>query len=584
MSQPEHPKDPMIGKRIGDCVVTGALGQGGMGVVYKAKNLKLQRPVALKLLLRKDLGPAEEDVQRFLREARTAAAFNHPNIVTVHSVGKQGKHCFIEMEFVDGYSLEALVAKKGALPLEKATELAVTCCDALEVVHAKGVVHRDIKPANVMVTRDGHVKLMDFGLAKGYRVDPHLTSPGAVAGTPLYMSPEQCSGETLDARSDVYAMGAMYFYLLTGRPPFVADDALIIMLMHKTDPPPDPRALRPELPVGVTAIIEKAMAKAPDGRYQSCGELREAILSLTKGVTPAPGSPAASAVAEGACPHCGHAVSRYATRCIYCGYLLGRRCPACKEAVRDGAVKCPHCGAAIDGSGSKAPTPNLEPTGTGGARGPAPRLVNLASVGQIAVALVVVALIWLGVRANDRVAASRAASFQTQARACVEAAKQGAFADAFQKCSTLVDQAKEAQVAQDVVRTIQDSLRSIQQQWRKSLRKAAAEAGYKVGKDVALKVLRVTPGFCRGTRCTEVWVSLRNMTPEDRVMSTTDLVVALAGGRQVKPQKSVLPHHLSQVRVRPGGAAAGALVVAGGLAECRDVIYRKSLAAPVPQY
>ena len=262
-----------------------------MGAVYKATHLKLKRTVALKLLAPKLVEDMPSAVERFEREAQAAAVLDHPNVVTIYSVGDERGHHFIEMEFVEGESIEQRMRRKGRLSLAEATRIVIESGRALDAAHTHHIVHRDIKPANIMLTPDGRVKVMDFGLAKDVEAGSQLTASGHVMGTPYFMSPEQCEAKATDGRSDIYSLAATYFYLLTGSMPYTGDSHLAIMYKHRHGPVPDVLAQMPELPGSVQAVIAKAMAKLPQDRYASAKEM---IADLEVVLAQATGSDAAS--------------------------------------------------------------------------------------------------------------------------------------------------------------------------------------------------------------------------------------------------------------------------------------------------
>ena len=266
--------DPLIGETMGQCQIVEKLGEGSMGAVYKARHLSLDRFSALKVLPEELARNTPEAAERFLREARAAAALSHPNIVAIHNVGLADGRRFIEMEYVEGTDLQERLEGGHQLRVKDATEYIRDTAKALRAAHAKNLVHRDIKPANIMVTDEGEVKVMDFGLAKDVRsAEGQLTMDGAIVRTPYYMSPEQCEGEPLDGRADIYSLAATYYFLLTGREPFPGGSVMAILLKHKTQPPPDPRERRPDLPDEAWHIVRRGMAKAPDERYQTCDEM-----------------------------------------------------------------------------------------------------------------------------------------------------------------------------------------------------------------------------------------------------------------------------------------------------------------------
>lgn len=267
--------------RLGKYVLRSKLGRGGMGIVYLATDTRLKRDVALKVLS-KELASNAEAVQRFLQEARAAAQLNHPNVVMVHDVDQERGHCFLVMELVTGGTAQERLAES---PLDwvEATRTIADACRGLAAAHQAGLIHRDIKPANLLRTADGVIKLADFGLAKvtdaSNSTGPQ-TKSGTILGTPQFMSPEQCSGEPIDARSDIYSLGATYFALLTGEPPYVEAQPLQIMFAHCSKPVPDPRTRRPEIPAACAHVVMKALGKRRAERFTSADEFLAALNAL----------------------------------------------------------------------------------------------------------------------------------------------------------------------------------------------------------------------------------------------------------------------------------------------------------------
>ena len=268
-------EDPLLGKQIGHYRILEKLGEGGMGAVYKAEHVGLRRVSALKLLPQQKGESSQRPIRRFLREALSVAALSHPNIVALFNVGEADGWHFIDMEFVDGESVRRLLLRKKRLSVTRATAVLLGTARALSAAHAQGIVHRDIKPANILLDRNGTVRVVDFGLAKDIAGDDSAATADGKGGlgTPAFMSPEQCEGFELDGRSDIYSLGATYFYLLTGELPFGGDSGLAMMRQHRTEPVPDPKSVVPSLPETVCDIIRRAMAKKPEERYQSCEEL-----------------------------------------------------------------------------------------------------------------------------------------------------------------------------------------------------------------------------------------------------------------------------------------------------------------------
>jgi Tol biopolymer transport system component len=289
----------VIGQTISHYRVTGQLGSGGMGVVYEAQDLDLGRKVALKFLP-PQLSRDQNALERFLLEARTASALNHPNICTIYAVEKvqteNGEQSFIAMELLEGETLDRRLAG-GAVPLDRMLDWCIQMVDALDAAHAKGIIHRDIKPANVFVTQRGQVKVLDFGLAKLARPEMametigatqdspaamQLTSPGATVGTISYMSPEQARGEELDTRSDLFSLGVVLYQMATGRLPFSgATSAVIFNAILALDPVPVLQ-LNAVLPPKLEEIIDKALEKDRDLRYQSAADLRGDLRRLKR--------------------------------------------------------------------------------------------------------------------------------------------------------------------------------------------------------------------------------------------------------------------------------------------------------------
>ena len=261
------------------------IGRGGMGVVYRAVDTRLNRPVAIKLLAPGAAADAER-IRRFVQEARSASALNHPSIITIYEVDEQDGTTFIAMELVEGTPLDRLLAG-GPLPVARAIDVAVQIASALEAAHARGIVHRDIKPANVIVSDDGRVKVLDFGLAKLFERAPAAetvsvlaTRQGQVMGTPAYMSPEQAEARPVDARSDIFSLGAVLYEMLAGRRAFAGDSDIGIISSILRDRPPLLRSVRPDTPAGVQAIVDRALAKDPAARYAGAGAMREDLLAL----------------------------------------------------------------------------------------------------------------------------------------------------------------------------------------------------------------------------------------------------------------------------------------------------------------
>src|SRR5258706_12976317 len=287
-----------VGTRLGPYEISAPLGAGGMGEVYRARDTKLQRDVAVKVLpesLARDAGALE----RFEREARAVAALSHPHILAIHDIGSENGIAFAVMELLEGQTLRERLAE-GPLPQRKALELAREIAQGLAAAHEKGIVHRDLKPENLFVTKGGRVKILDFGLAKQSLprgagdtqspTVPRQTEPGVVLGTVGYMSPEQVKGRPADARSDIFSFGAVLYEMLTGRRAFQRETAAETMTAILREDPPEPSATGVQLAPALERIVRHCLEKEPDERFRSPHDLAFALEAVS-------GSSSAGAIA-----------------------------------------------------------------------------------------------------------------------------------------------------------------------------------------------------------------------------------------------------------------------------------------------
>jgi serine/threonine protein kinase len=287
---PRTPAPDPVGKVLaGKYRIEALLKHGGMGAVYRATHLMLHKPIAIKLI-KPELVTSEDTIRRFHREAQAASQLDHPNIVTIHDLGKaEDGTLYIAMELVTGTSLKELVKTEGALEPGRAVRIAAAIGSALALAHRHQIIHRDLKPQNIMICRDAEgreqPKLLDFGIAKTFESEgPALTSTGLVLGTPHYMSPEQAKGTAVDGRSDLYSLGIILYEMLVGKVPFEAPSIPAILVKHLNETPKPPTELRPGLDPKLEAIALRCLEKEPAGRYQTAQELTRALLDAESAV------------------------------------------------------------------------------------------------------------------------------------------------------------------------------------------------------------------------------------------------------------------------------------------------------------
>jgi serine/threonine protein kinase len=270
--------DALIATEFAGYRIDGRVGRGGMGVVYRATDLSLERTVALKVLA-EDIAKEPGFQRRFVEESKLAASLDHPNVIPIYAAGEFEGVLYIAMRFVPGHDMRTLLREEGRLEPERAARLVAQVASALDAAHAHGLVHRDVKPANVLVTAEDHVYLTDFGLSKRVAADTEATRTGMVLGTLDYVAPEQIRGETIGSFTDVYSLGCLAVHVLTGQVPFPVTTEEGKLWAHFSAPPPVPSARVPEVGTRFDALITRAMAKRPQDRFPAAGQLGAAILA-----------------------------------------------------------------------------------------------------------------------------------------------------------------------------------------------------------------------------------------------------------------------------------------------------------------
>ncbi|MEO3813518.1 protein kinase [Sphaerisporangium sp. B11E5] len=295
MSEQGFPMPPLVGARVGDYDVEAVVGRGGMATVYRARDRRLGRAVALKVLA-PQLTQDPRFRERFVRESRLVAAVDHPNIIPIYEAGERDDLLFIAMRYVEGADLRKVIQSAGPLPVARAYRLFTQIASALDAAHQSGLVHRDVKPANILVTEGSerdpeHIYLTDFGLTKSTFSEAGLTSHGHFMGTPRYVAPEQIRGLAVDGRSDLYAFACVVYEALAGQPPFQRETELALLYAHVSHEPPPLTPYRQDLPHPVNRVMARALAKTPGERFSTCGEFVTALRDAISGEDEAPSPP-----------------------------------------------------------------------------------------------------------------------------------------------------------------------------------------------------------------------------------------------------------------------------------------------------
>ncbi|RCG28186.1 serine/threonine protein kinase [Sphaerisporangium album] len=295
MSEQGFSMPPLIGAQVADYLVEAVVGRGGMATVYRARDQRLGRTVALKVLA-PQLSQDQRFRDRFVRESRLVAGIDHPNIIPIYEAGDSGELLFIAMRFVEGPDLRQVIQASGPMPVARAYALFSQIASALDAAHQQGLVHRDVKPANILVTEESergpeHIYLTDFGLTKSTYSEAGLTSQGHFMGTPRYVAPEQIRGQVVDGRSDLYAFACVVYEALSGQPPFQRDTELALLYAHVSHDPPPLTPYRPDLPHAVNHVMARALAKSPTDRFDTCRGFVAALRDAISGDEQHPGRP-----------------------------------------------------------------------------------------------------------------------------------------------------------------------------------------------------------------------------------------------------------------------------------------------------
>jgi serine/threonine protein kinase len=365
--------DPLIGRELAGYRIEELIGRGGMGVVYRAEHVMLGRKDALKLLA-SDLTADQAFRERFLRESRLAAGLDHPNVIPIHHAGEADGLLYLAMRYVQGSDLRTLLEQRGRLDPEQTVAIVEQVSSALDAAHVRGLVHRDVKPANILIASNGHVYLTDFGIAKHTKTRGGLTKPGSFLGTLDYAAPEQIEGKQLDSRADIYALGCVVYQCLSGAMPYEKDSEVQLIYAHLLEKAPPVTSKHRSLPPGLDAVLDQALAKNRDERFQTCGELASALRAALSG--------------DGAAPT---RLAPHPTR------LAARPHPEPRPAADEGRVATP--------TPAPPPSPPVPPAGTPPQPMPIPvgppakavwrRIPVLAAAGAVLITGVIIAVVAL---------------------------------------------------------------------------------------------------------------------------------------------------------------------------------------------